>query len=82
MNGSAPIDRVREWLLDVNPTVSSIGMDTELLENHIINSLQLVELVLLIEEIRNEAIPDEQISREAFRTLRVIEEIFLQLPPK
>jgi acyl carrier protein len=64
-----------ELLLDSNPT---IGPDTALFEDGIIDSLKILNLLAFIESTVGRAIPDEEIVMKHFRTARVIAERFAE----
>jgi acyl carrier protein len=80
MSSEPSLERVRQWVLSINPRLKEIGLDTELIDSRIVDSLQFIEMILLIEEIRGRDIPSNEIRPEAFRTLRAIRDGLLLSP--
>ena len=66
------VDRIRSWLHDVGSAEDEIALDTDLIDNRIVTSLQFVELFLLVEELRGAEISDRVRVLERFKTLRSI----------
>ncbi len=66
------VDRIRCWLNDVGAAKDEITLDTDLIDNRIVTSLQFVELFLFVEELRDAEISDRVRVLERFRTLRSI----------
>ncbi|MDQ4040750.1 MAG: acyl carrier protein [Actinomycetota bacterium] len=71
------IDQLREWLRDEHPEVKDIGLDTDLLEGVLTDSLEFITFLVLVEDLRGEPIAADEVDRESFRTLNVIQETFL-----
>ncbi|MBB1253317.1 acyl carrier protein [Streptomyces alkaliterrae] len=68
---------VRSWVLERNPDLSDLDPETDIIESRIVDSLQFVELVLFIEELRGQMLSSGDVDLSAFRTLRDIEKNFL-----
>ncbi|ARP73359.1 holo [Streptomyces pluripotens] len=70
---------VRSWILQRNPELDEDSLDpeTDIIESRIVDSLQFVELVLHIEELRGEMMESMDVDLDAFRTLKDIERNFL-----
>lgn len=69
-----PEARLRDWIeLRTGP----VDEDTLLLEERRLNSLQLVELVLFLEELTGKILRPEQLDPDAFRSIRAICRSFL-----
>jgi acyl carrier protein len=68
---------VRSWILERNPELSDLDQDTDIIELRIVNSLQFVELVLYVEELRGTMLQSDEVDFDAFRTLRSIDKNFL-----
>ena len=51
---------------------------TDILENNIIDSMQFVEFVLFVEEVRGRPIPVGEIAPESFSSLQLIDQNFLR----
>ncbi|KOT33975.1 hypothetical protein ADK41_26905 [Streptomyces caelestis] len=72
---------VRAWILRRNPelTEDDVDPETDIFESRIVDSLQFVELVLHIEELRGEMMEFTSVDLSAFRTLKDIEKNFLSV---
>jgi acyl carrier protein len=68
---------VRSWILERNPDLTDLDPDTDIIETRIINSLQFVELILYVEELRGVMLQSDEVDFDAFRTLKSIEKNFL-----
>lgn len=66
------IARLKEFILSVNPQAESVGLDTQLIEEGVMDSMAMVNFLLYIEELRGAEIPEQFIQPEYFTTLRVI----------
>jgi acyl carrier protein len=65
------ISRLRSWLLRQNPSLADreIGPDTDVIETGVLDSLQLVEFILLVELESGKRILSERIDGTWLRTL-------------
>ena len=72
------ISRLRSWLVRQNPSAADreIGPDTDIMETGILDSLQLVEFILLVEVESGKRILSERIDGRWLRTLGGIYEHF------
>ncbi|MEH6376721.1 acyl carrier protein [Streptomyces sp. KLMMK] len=70
---------VRSWILERNPDLTELDQETDIIETRIINSLQFVELVLYVEELRGTMLQSNEVDLDAFRTLKGIEKNFLHV---
>ncbi|MFI9617003.1 phosphopantetheine-binding protein [Streptomyces sp. NPDC052023] len=72
---------VRSWILQRNPGLSEddVRPETDIIESRIVDSLQFVELVLHIEELRGEMMEFTEVDLDSFRTLNDIEKNFLSV---
>jgi acyl carrier protein len=70
------IDKLRGWLLLANPLTREVGLDTHLIADGVLDSLQMVNFLLYIEELRGREIPEALIQPEYFTSLRVIHDTF------
>ncbi|MYW19888.1 acyl carrier protein [Streptomyces sp. SID2955] len=70
---------VRSWILRRNPDLAEGDLDpeTDIIESRIVDSLQFVELVLFVEELRGEMMQSTDFDLDSFRTLKDIEKNFL-----
>lgn len=74
---AASLQDVRSWILERNPELTDLDPETDIIESRIVNSLQFVELVLYIEEVRGEMLQFGEVDLDSFRTLKEIERNFL-----
>jgi acyl carrier protein len=70
------VAKLREWVAAKNRQATEIGMDTDLIKKGVLDSLQMVNFILYIEEIRGKEIPETLIRPENFFSLRVIFDTF------
>lgn len=73
-------ERLRHWLAQQNGRLraSEIGDDLPLLQERVINSLQVTDLLLFIEELRGKPVQLEEIQANAFASINTIYATFLQ----
>lgn len=69
---------VRDWILERNPDLTELEPETDIIDSRIVDSLQFVELVLHIEDLRGTALESDDVSLDSFRTLKGIEQNFFQ----
>jgi acyl carrier protein len=74
----AAVSKLRSWIASANQQPSEIGMDTDLIKEGLLDSLQMVNFLLYIESIRGEEIPEALIQPEYFVSLRVIHDTFFR----
>ena len=72
------VDTVRDCLRRLKPGIDldSITDDTPLLEQRIINSFDMVELILYLEQASGRAITRSQMVPGSFRDIRTIADVF------
>jgi acyl carrier protein len=70
------IDKLRGWLQSANQLTLDVGLDTHLIDEGVLDSLQMVNFLLYIEELRGREIPEALIQPEYFTSLRVIHDTF------
>jgi hypothetical protein len=72
-------DRLRSWILDNGQRIDAAELDddTPLLEKRILTSLQLAELLLFLEELREQPVDLESLTGAAFRDLGSMVKAFL-----
>jgi acyl carrier protein len=65
---------LREWIHTANPTAVALCMDpdTDLIKSRILESLQVVDLVLFLERQTGREILSEHLNPDTFRTLNSI----------
>jgi hypothetical protein len=66
------VDQVRSWLLARNPGLADIGLDEDLIDSRVIDSLGFTEFLLLLEELVGHEITLDASNVVVFRTLRGI----------
>ena len=66
------VSKLRDWITDRHQRFAEIGMDANLITEGALDSLEMVNFLLYIEEIRGEEIPEELIQPSNFASLRVI----------
>jgi acyl carrier protein len=67
---------LRAWLVDSNPAAAAAGVapDTDIIESGILDSLQVVEFILFLEEKCGRAVLAEDLDPDTLRTLDAIYE--------
>lgn len=79
MNEGEIRNQLREWLSEhssTNMPVSEITNDLKILEVGLLNSLDVVEFVLFIEELREEEVDTDAIEPEVFTSIDTLWEGF------
>jgi len=66
------MEHVRSWLMARKPETTEIGLDDDLIDTRVIDSLAFVEFVLFIEELLGHEIMITESNVAALRTLRGI----------
>jgi acyl carrier protein len=68
------IQSLRDWLVKTNPAAADrrIDPDTDIIETRILESLQVVELILFLERQTGRAILAEDLNAATLRTLNSI----------
>lgn len=64
----------------MDPEVTELDDDTDIVDSRIVTSLQFVSLILYVEELRGCSIEPERLDIDSFRTLRSIQENYLSSP--
>ena len=72
------VSKLRQWILDAKPQTIEIGLDTDLINEGALDSLQMVNFLLFIEEMRRKEIPESLIQTQYFTSIRVINETFFK----
>jgi acyl carrier protein len=69
---------LRAWLIDANADAAGVRLepDTDIIEARILDSLQLVEFILFLEEMSGRAILAEDLDPATLRTLSSIHECY------
>jgi acyl carrier protein len=73
-------DRLRAWLIGANPATAGMAIqhDTNIIESRILESLQVVELILFIEAESGRTVLTEDLDPNKLRTLDAIYEAFFR----
>jgi acyl carrier protein len=74
---------LRDWLARANPAASIVRVDsdTDIIESGIIDSLQIVEFILFLEELTGRAILAEDLDPDTLRTLDAIYACYFEAAP-
>lgn len=74
---------VRAWLINANAEAASVHLepDTDIIESRILDSLQIVEFVLFLEEKSGRAILAEDLDPDTLRTLASIHACYFERRP-
>jgi acyl carrier protein len=74
---------LREWIHSANPTAAALCVDpkTDLIKSRILESLQVVDLVLFLERQTGREILAEHLNPDTFRTLNSIFLNFFEAHP-
>lgn len=73
---SALPPEVLTWIYEQNPDFEEIDSDLDLFDTRLVNSLSLIEFVVVIERASGQVIDRRQLKTEDFQTLRTIQEKF------
>lgn len=74
----SPVDHTRvltqlqNWIERVRPDIGRIAAETDLIEERVIDSLQFMNFIAYVEELRGASIQADDIDMDHFRTLSVI----------
>jgi acyl carrier protein len=72
------VAKLRDWIASKSQRPAAVGMDTRLIDDGVLDSLQMVNFLLYIEEIRGKEIPEMLIQPEYFVSLRMIHDTFFR----
>ena len=72
------VSKLRDWVASSRQQTIEIGLDTDLISEGALDSLEMVNFLLYIEEIRGQEIPEALIQPEYFTSLRVIHDTFFR----
>jgi len=70
------VAQLRDWIANTRGESRDIGLDTNLIGEGLLDSLEMVNFLLFIEELRGTEIPAALIQPENFATLRIIHNTF------
>jgi len=73
------VSRLREWVALTKPQTVEIGLDTDLINEGLLDSLEMVNFLLYVEEIRGQEIPEALVQPRYFTSLRVIHDTFFRV---
>jgi acyl carrier protein len=73
------VSRLREWVALTKPHTVEIGLDTDLINGGVLDSLEMVNFLLYVEEIRGQEIPEALVQPRYFTSLRVIHDTFFRV---
>lgn len=69
--------QLKAWIVSNNQSAEGMDVDTDIVENKLIDSLNFINFLVLVEELRGGEIPYDEVEVERFRTLRSIKTHFL-----
>jgi acyl carrier protein len=72
------MDKIRQWLGQKSENALTVGLDEDLIENRIIDSLSFMEFIFFLEEITGKEGLLESATVDSFRSLTAIERSFLK----
>lgn len=66
--------RIRDWILAKNPQVNAAALqdDTPLLEQKILTSIQIMDLILFLEHLQERPLDIDQVQPENFYSVNTI----------
>ena len=73
-----PIEVLRAFIISRNNAIAVLPPDLDIIEKKVIDSLQLVDLIYMVEDLSNTAIDFETLNIDHFRSLEAIERQFFQ----
>ncbi len=73
-----PVMRLVAWLKERKPEITEVSLDEDLLKGGLLDSLQFVNFLLVIEQLRGNPIPPDLVVPANFTTLRTIHDTFLR----
>ncbi|HEX4939475.1 MAG TPA: hypothetical protein VFX11_12430 [Candidatus Kapabacteria bacterium] len=67
-------NRIRDWILAKNPQVDAAALqdDTALLEQKILTSIQIMDLILFLEHLQERPLDIDQVQPENFHSVNTI----------
>ncbi|UGT61032.1 phosphopantetheine-binding protein [Nocardia asteroides] len=68
-----PIAAVEKWILEENPDLERIDPDLDLFESGLLNSIQIIDLVEVIDKLVPSRVDINALELEDLRTLKIIE---------
>jgi acyl carrier protein len=74
---TAPIDRIKEWILSKHENRTEVAPDEDLIDNRLVDSLSFVEFIFLVQEVSGAEIDMDTLNISDVRTLAAIEKNFL-----
>lgn len=75
----AAVSKLRDWVASTKPQTKEIELDTHLINEGVLDSLEMVNFLLYIEEIRGQEIPEAFVQPQYFTSLRVIHDTFFRV---
>ncbi|MBV9011794.1 MAG: acyl carrier protein [Pseudonocardiales bacterium] len=71
-----PVDEVRDWVLAKHTDRQDIGVDEDLIETRLVDSLSFVEFIFVIEQASGREIDIDTLDLDDLRTLTAIKKRF------
>ena len=73
---SEQLTRLRDWIVERHPERADVGIDTDLVEGVLFDSMEFVAFLVFVEDVRGAPIAADDVDTDNFRTLRTIEQRF------
>jgi len=73
---AAAVSKMRKWIAVMKQNHNEVNVDTNLIKEGILDSLEMVSFILYVEELRCQEIPEALIQPQYFASLRVISDTF------
>jgi acyl carrier protein len=77
--GDPIVAQLKAWIVSNNQNAANMELDTDIVENKFIDSLNFINFLVLVEELRGVEIPYDEVDLSRFRTLRAIKTNFLDV---
>jgi len=74
----AVVGKLKDWIAQMKRRREDVDLDTNLIAAGVLDSLEMVNFLLYIEELRGAEIPEHLIQPNNFTSLRIIHDVFLR----
>ena len=71
------ISQLKLWIEDRRPDSAAVELDTNLIQEGILDSIEMINFILYVEELRGSEIPEAFVRPEYFYSLRTVYQTFL-----
>ena len=66
------IHRLRNWILENNPAIQSVGDEDELIDSRVLNSFAFLQFVYFVEEVFGQEVVLDESTMGNFRSLAAV----------